>query len=149
MSKEILQRVYKNVDNLLTSLRDEGTGTLYQLGELYDTEGQMAKNILVDNGLISFQMGYVTTDSAIDINENGLSVLDAGGIEMFLSKKKNTSQEKENLELQKLRSENEVLVNELIEFPKIKTQRNWLFIIAAIELLAILIGLILQWKGKS
>lgn len=61
----------------------------------------------------------------------------------------NKKEEKENLEMQKLRTENIVLLDKLTDFPNIKKERNWLRIIAIIELLAILVGLILQWKSKS
>ena len=78
MSDHLLKKVYSMVDKLLESLRDNGSGSLYELGdELYDTEGQMAKNLLVDHGLISFQKGYVTVDSSIDITTLGLNVFAA------------------------------------------------------------------------
>ena len=63
--------------------------------------------------------------------------------------KKNTNYEKRNLEIQQLRSDNIRLVNENIDFPKIVKQRNVLFIIAIVELLAILLSLILKSISKS
>lgn len=59
---------------------------------------------------------------------------------------KSSEQEKENLELQRLRSENMLLVEQLADFPKVKKERIILRIVAVIELLIILAGLFLQWK---
>ena len=59
---------------------------------------------------------------------------------------KSSTKEKEDLELQKLRSENILLVQQLADFPKLKADRKNIFIVAIIELLIILAGLFLQWK---
>lgn len=145
MSNDILKNAYEKVDNLLKSLRDNGSGSLYDLGELYDTEGQMAQNLLVEHNLISFQKGYFSTDSVIDITTLGINVLIAGGIEMYLASLNESTKEKENLELQKLRSENMLIANQLVDYEKTKGYlKNTtiativLSIIAVIELIIIL-----------
>ena len=58
-------------------------------------------------------------------------------------------EERENLDLENLRSQNALLQSQLVDFPKIKSNRNAFFIIAVIELLVIIAGIILQLKGKS
>ena len=53
-------------------------------------------------------------------------------------------EEKENLEMQKLRSENQVLVNQLIDFPKVKRDRNIAIGVAIVELIVLIATLILS-----
>lgn len=107
-----------------------------------------AFEILKNHNLVTFRAKGSDT-SVLDISDNGINVLKIGGIEKYFESINKKSEKKEILENQNLRLQNEKLQNDLIEFPKIKSQRNWLFFIAIVEALAILTGIVLQATTKS
>ena len=108
-------------------------------------------------GLVTTSHGHTQDRPFFHLNEEGRIMI--AEYDNFINyhkiktiqtqKELNAIQEKENLELQKLRSENMLLTDQLTDFPKVKSDRKALFIIAMIELLVIIVGLILQLKGKS
>jgi hypothetical protein len=148
------------LDNILTALKsnikqglvDEEIFISVFDGKHPDNFDQLMNKLTIDGLVYMGEKGYKHYwGQSFVLTLKGITFIDNGGyttLELKTKRTLETQAEKENLELQKLRSENEKLVNDLIEFPKIKSQRKWLFIIAIIELLAIIIGLILQSKGK-
>ena len=149
------------LDNILTALKsnikqglvDEEIFIAVFDGKHPDNFDQLMNKLTIDGLVDMGEKGYKHYwGQSFVLTLKGITFIDNGGYKTFELINKRTSEaqiEKENLELQKLRSENEKLVNDLVEFPKIKSQRKWLFIIAIVELLAIVVGLILQSKGKS
>ena len=147
MFTEQEEKAFIVIDTFLTELTTSDKGGWFNTyGK--PTEYFLAKELMDKYRLITYRAPGSKT-SIVDIGDNGLTIIKAGGIKKYLLSINEKMEEKENLELQRLRLENEKLVNDLVDFPKIKSQRNWLFIIAVIELLAILIELILQLKVKS
>lgn len=59
-------------------------------------------------------------------------------------KEKTETDEIKMLELQKLRTENLLLTDQLVDLPKVKNQRNIIFAVALVELLLILLGLLFK-----
>lgn len=146
MFTEQEEKAFVVIDNFLNELTSSSKGGWFNTyGK--PTEYFLAKELMDKYRLITYR-NLGSKMSIVDIGDNGLTIIKTGGIKKYLLSNNQKSEEKENLELQRLRLENEKLVNELVDFPKVKSQRNWLFVIAAVELLAILIGLILQLKGK-
>lgn len=141
------EKAFVIIDNFLHELTSSNKGGWFNTyGK--PTEYFLAKELMDKYRLITYR-NPLSKMSKVDIGEKGLTIIKAGGIKKYLLSNNHKSEEKETLELQRLRLENDKLVNDLIDFPNVKSQRNWLFVIAAVELLAILIGLILQLKGKS
>lgn len=80
---------------------------------------------------------------------NRWEITDAGKYKLEQVKKEVAqSDERKNLEVQKLRSENIKLVNELVDYNKIKIQRNVLFIISIISASLLLLKLIVEWQKQ-
>lgn len=147
MFTEQEEKAFVVIDNFLKELTSSNKGGWFNTyGK--PTEYLLAKELMDKHRLITYR-NPGNKMSIVDMGDNGLTIIKHGGIKKYLLSINQKSEEKENLELQRLRLENEKLVNDLVDFPKIKSQRNWLLIIAVVELLAILIGLILQLKGKS
>jgi hypothetical protein len=82
------------------------------------------------------QNPYLTgSDTALAITANGRNYFEA------IPK----TQEKENLEMQKLRTEVQVLVDTLADYPNVKRKANWSFNIAIISLITTVIATIIAW----
>lgn len=147
MFTDLEEQAFIIVDNYLTDLIKSSDIPLFNM---YGASKQyiIAKQILEKYDLINYRAPG-NASSIVDITTKGLTINKNGGIRLYLVSIAQKLEEKENLELQKLRSENKKLLNDLVEFRTIKSQRNWLFIISIAELLAIFAGIILQLKGQS
>lgn len=121
----MIESVYTKIDAFLTLLKSEGSGSIFDLGDLDHSETQIAKNLLTEHNLISFQKGYASIDSLIDITVHGLSVLEQGGIKAFLegkNRKQKINEEREGLELEKLNAEIIDLRNKIFDFESAKSR---------------------------
>lgn len=113
-----------------------------------EREYQLANSIMAEYGLIK-PVNPSSKYSIFTITDIGIDVTNQGGILAYLQLNSEKNTEKENLEMQNLKTENILLTDQLFDLQKMKRQRNLLFIVAIVELAAILIGLFLQLITQS
>lgn len=116
---------------------------------LFDKKLLDTKFVRTSSGKTGFPFFHFTEEGKIMLAQYG-NFLNYHKIQTAQNQKlQSVIEERENLDLENLRSQNALLLSQLVDFPKIKSNRNALFIIAMIELLVIIAGIILQLKGKS
>jgi hypothetical protein len=108
------------------------------------TEYFLAKELMDKYHLITYRAPGSKT-SIVDIGDNGLRIIKAGGIKKYLQSINEKSEEKENLELQQLRTNVQILVDQRSDYLKDRKRfiRNeyalWIGIL--ISLIALLISI--------
>jgi hypothetical protein len=85
------------------------------------------------------------------INDHGIEFKESGGYAALTIRRADLAQkaeEKDNLELQKLRSDVILITNQLVDYKKVKSNANCAIIIAAISALATIAQAIVQALSK-
>lgn len=145
MENEILKKAYQEVDFLLKKCITSNTNSLWDMKNTHSQEYYMAISLLDEYGLINYRLPFDKDRSLIDISTEGLKVIEAGGIESYIWALKNKKEEKENGEMQQLRTNNMLLTKQLADYEIMKgkvTTANRTSIIIAIAAVA---GLVLQY----
>lgn len=140
--KDLQEKAYEIIDQLLKDLSNSKKPVLFNVYAI--AEKVFAKDIMKKYAIVNFTETNKQM-SLVRMNMKTKDVLNAGGIKKYLDSISQGSEEKENLEMQKLRLENEKLVDEIIDYQSIKSQRKWLFLFAAFEFIIIIFELIHRW----
>jgi len=126
-----------------------------QLGVTTNSHEKTIDAMLIATGLVDHEQGSIhkrfelKPHAYLELGRfNNFSEYNKSAIESHQIKSQK-DEKKENLEMENLISQNQKLLEDLIELPKIKKQRNALFIFSIIETIATIITIIWLLKGKS
>lgn len=144
MSDDLQDKAYVVVDEFLKKLESAPRGSWFNtLGK--GSEYHLAKQIMDSLGLITYRSPGSKT-SISDITSTGIQVLKSGGIKAYLNQSSAVATEKENLELQSLRSQTQLLTNQLIDYGSTKAKLDLankatvvVAIVAVIELVLLIV----------
>lgn len=121
--------IFKIVDDELDHLLKEKYGATIKF-EIYTTEGQQALEIIQNHNLITFRDLEINNCIA-DISLNGRYVITSGGIKKYLNNLREKVLQKENkeeLELEKIKKEIILLKNQLGDY----RTNKWIALLALI-----------------
>jgi len=143
MFTEQEEKAFVIIDNFLTELQSSTKGGWFNTyGK--PTEYFLAKELMDKHRLITYR-NPGNKMSIVDMGDNGLTIIKHGGIKKYLTSISQTKEEKENLELQQLRSDNILKTNQLIDYDTTKRQLKYsmianvvLAVIGLIELLLLI-----------
>ncbi len=143
MFSELEEKTFLVVDKFLNELNTFNTEiSFYTNGN--SKEYFLAKELMLKYDLIKYRKPGSNT-SIVDITQNGLTILKGGGIKVFLSKSAQKMEERENLEMQKLRGEIDDLTNRLMDYDNVKSRSVRSDRLAILAIILTAIGLLLQW----